>query len=262
MPSTTAYRAPSVERALKILELVAESSSGLGISELARLLAINKGTVFGLCQQLEEGGALARDPLSKRYGLGPLVATLAGRGFVHARLRDVAGPELTRLRDELKESVFLGVLGRGEVTVVDTRQPPGVIRIAAGPGTRLPLTAGAVGKVFLAGLAPAKLEQIMAQGLKAHTSQTVADPQIFRQQVDKVRRQGYALEQDEYLLGGLGGVAVPLGAQGGPAGCPVVHRLHQRAQPRPPGEGRRQPGPGRPAHQPNPEPAHPAQRLM
>ncbi len=214
MPTTTAYRAPSVGRALKILELVAESNSGLGISELARLLAISKGTVFGLCQQLEEGGALARDPLTKRYGLGPLVATLAGRGFVHARLRDVAGPELTRLRDELKESVFLGVLGRGEVTVVDTRQPPGVIRIAAGPGTRLPLTAGAVGKVFLAGLAPAKLEQVMAQGLKTYTPQTVTDPQIFRQQVEQVRRQGHALERDEYLLG-VWGVAVPLGAQAG-----------------------------------------------
>lgn len=214
MSSSTAYRAPSVGRALKILEMVAESSGGLGISELARLLAISKGTVFGLCQQLEDYGALSRDPASKRYGLGPLVATLAGRGFVHARLRDLAGPELTRLRDDLKESFFLGVVGRGEVTVVDSRQPPGVIRIAAGPGTRLPLTAGAVGKVFLAGMAPASLEQLIAQGLKAHTPHTVTDPQAFRQQVDQVRRQGFALERDEYLLG-VWGVAVPLGAQAG-----------------------------------------------
>ncbi|CAO0823167.1 IclR family transcriptional regulator [Desulfarculales bacterium] len=214
MPTTTAYRAPSVRRALKILELVAESSSGLGISELARLLAISKGTVFGLCQQLEDGGALARDPLTKRYCLGSLIATLAGRGFVHARLRNVAGPELTRLRDELKESVFLGVWGRGEVTVVDTRQPPGVIRITAGPGTRLPFTAGAVDKVFLAGLAPATLEQILAQGLKAHTPHTVVDLELFRQQVEQVRRQGHALERDEYLLG-VWSVAVPLKAQAG-----------------------------------------------
>ncbi|MBI5522120.1 MAG: IclR family transcriptional regulator [Desulfarculus sp.] len=214
MPVSTAYRAPSVGRALKILEMVAESHGGLGISDLARMLGISKGTVFGLCQQLEDHGALTRDPVSKRYGLGPLVATLAGRGFVHARLRDLAGPELTRLRDELKESVFLGVLGRGEVTVVDDRQPPGVIRIAAGPGTRLPLTAGAVGKVFLASLPPARLEQVMAQGLKAHTPHTITDPQAFRQQVEQVRRQGYALESDEYLVG-VWGVAVPLGAQAG-----------------------------------------------
>ena len=214
MTSSTTYKAPSVGRALKILELVAESTGGLGISELARLLAISKGTVFGLCQQLEAGGALIRDPLNKRYGLGPLVATLAGRGFVHAHLRDAAGPELTRLRDELKESVFLGVVGRGEVTVVDTRQPPGVIRIAAGPGTRLPLTAGAVGKVFLAGMPPAMVDQLLAQGLRPHTPHTTTDPQAFRQQLEEVRRQGYAMERDEYLLG-VWGVAVPLGAQAG-----------------------------------------------
>ncbi|MBI4799032.1 MAG: IclR family transcriptional regulator [Desulfarculus sp.] len=181
MPVSTAYRAPSVGRALKILEMVAESHGGLGISDLARMLGISKGTVFGLCQQLEDHGALTRDPVSKRYGLGPLVATLAGRGFVHARLRDLAGPELS---------------------------------IAAGAGTRLPLTAGAVGKVFLAGMPPARLEQIMAQGLKAHTPHTVTDPQAFRQQVDQVRRQGYALERDEYLVG-VWGAAAPLGAQAG-----------------------------------------------
>lgn len=209
-----AYRAPSVGRALKIMELVAEAQGGLGISELARRLDLSKGTVFGLCRQLEEGGALLRDPGSKRYGLGPLVAALAGRGFVQARLREAAGPELTLLRDELGESVFLGVMSRGEVTVVDTRQPVGVIRLAAGPGTRLPLTAGAVGKVFLAGLPPASLEQVLARGLPAHTPLAVTDPAHYREELDQVRRLGYALEREEYLPG-VWGVAVALGATGG-----------------------------------------------
>ncbi|KMY66523.1 hypothetical protein AAU61_15345 [Desulfocarbo indianensis] len=208
------YRAPSVKRALTILELVAESTQGLGISDLARRLDISKGTVFGLCSQLESGGALTRDPMSKRYGLGPLVSTLAGRGFVHARLREAAGPEMTRLRDELGEGVFLGVLGRGEVTVVEARQPSGVIGISAGPGTRLPVTAGAVGKVFLAGMPPAALERIIAQGIPAHTPRTVTDPAELLRQLSKIRSQGFAMETDEYLLG-VWGVAVSLGAQGG-----------------------------------------------
>ncbi|MFZ5585512.1 MAG: IclR family transcriptional regulator [Thermodesulfobacteriota bacterium] len=222
MPENTSYRAPSVGRALKILALVAEDHGGLGISELARRLGLSKGTVFGLCQQLETGGALTRDPQSKRYVLGPLMAALAGRGLVHARLRETAGPELTRLRDELKESVFLGVLGRSEISVVDTRQPAGVIRVAAAPGTRLPLTAGAVGKVFLAGLPPSRLEEILAAGLAAHTPQTVTDPQVYRRQLDQVRRQGWCTERDEYLLG-LWGAAAPLGAEAGlPAAIWVI----------------------------------------
>ncbi len=220
MASPKGYRAPSVKRALTILEMVSESTNGLGISELARRLGISKGTVFGLCSQLESGGALTRDPVSKRYGLGPLVSILAGRGSVHARLREAAGPEMTRLRDELGESIFLGVLGRGEVTVVEARQPSGVIGISAGPGTRLPVTAGAVGKVFMAGMPPAAVERVISQGLPAYTPHTVTDPAEFLAQLSRVRAQGYALERDEYLLG-VWGVAVPVGA-GAPGGLPAA----------------------------------------
>ena len=214
MASTQGYRAPSVKRALTILELVAESTQGLGISEISRRMNISKGTVSGLCAQLESSGALTRDTVSKRYGLGPLISTLAGRGFVHARLKELAGPELTRLRDELGESIFLGVLGRGEVTVVEARQPAGVIGISAGPGTRLPVTAGAVGKVFMAGMPPAAVKRILIQGIPEHTPRTVTNPMEVMTQLGKIRSQGYAIETDEYLLG-VWGVAVPLAAQGG-----------------------------------------------
>ncbi len=214
MDSPKGYQAPSVARALAILELVADSSQGLGISELARRLEISKGTVSGICAQLEARGALLRDPVSKRYLLGPLVATLASRGQVYHRLREVAAPELARLRDELNESVFLGVASRQHITVVEARQPAGVIGISAGPGTQLPVTAGAVGKVFLAGLPPAVCEHIIAQGIPAHTPRTVTDPQALHRQLEAIRRQGYAVEQDEYLLG-VWGVAVNLGMEGG-----------------------------------------------
>ena len=222
MASKTGYRAPSVARALKIMELVAQSRDGLGISELSRRLEISKGTVFGLCNQLEAGGALSRDPESKRYGLGPLVATLARQGFAQASLRDAAAPEMTRLCTRLDESVFLGVMGRGEVLVVEARQPPEQIRISAGPGTRLPLLAGAVGKVFLAGQTPAKVREYLASGLPRYTERTVIDPEEYQRQLEQVRRQGFALERDEFLTG-IWGVAAGLGAAGGmPAALYVV----------------------------------------
>lgn len=214
MPPQTGYRAPSVGRALKILGLVSQSRDGIGISELSRRLDISKGTVFGLCKQLEAGGALSRDTETKRYGLGPLVATLARRGFAQTSLRDAAGPEMTRLCGRLDESVFLGVMGRDEVMVVEARQPPEQIRISAGPGTRLPLLAGAVGKVFLAGQPPAVVDKILAKGLPRHTSNSVVEPQAYRRQLEQVREQGYAVEHDEYL-NGIWGVAVLVGSAGG-----------------------------------------------
>jgi len=214
MSEPKGYKAPSVTRALKILELVAQADRGLGISQLARRLGLSKGTVFGICGQLEEGGALVRDSASKHYGLGPLVVTLAGRGMAYARLKEAAGPELTRLCEQFNESVFLGVATLRGVTVVDTRQPAGAIGISAGPGTRLPLTAGAVGKVFLAGMAPAVVDSVLARGLPAYTPRSITDPEAFRRQLEEVRARGWAKEQDEYLLG-VWGVAVALGSQTG-----------------------------------------------
>jgi IclR family acetate operon transcriptional repressor len=71
-----------------------------------------------------------------------------------------------------------------------------------------------VGKVFLAGLPPASLEQVLARGLSAHTPLAVTDPAHYREELDQVRRLGYALEREEYLPG-VWGVAVALGATGG-----------------------------------------------
>ena len=204
---TNTYRAPSVSRALKILELTAQSPNGLGISQLARSLSISKGTVFGLCAQLEAGGALVRDPVSKRFSLGPFLSVLASRGLFQEELRELAGPEMTRVAESLGESVFLGVLAGERVTVIDSREPPTRLGIAAGPGTRLPLTAGAVGKVFLAAFTPADLERVLAKGLPSHTPHTITDPAKLRQQLDQVRRQGYSTERDEYLLGVWGAAA-------------------------------------------------------
>lgn len=214
MPAKATYRAPSVKRALTILELVAESDQGLGISELARRLGVSKGSVFGICGQLEAGRALVRDGANKRYRLGPLISTLAGRGSAYTLLRQAAGPELTRLRDELSESVFLGVLSRGEISVVDARQPTGRMGIAAGPGTRLPITAGAAGKAIMSGLEPDRLEQVLAMGLPAHTPASIVDLDELTQELARIREQGFCLERNEYLKG-MWGVAAFLGAASG-----------------------------------------------
>lgn len=222
MVKDSGYQAPSVGRALKILEMVAESQRGLGISELSRRLEISKGTVFGICRQLEAGGALSRDPGSKRYGLGPLLPTLARRGFAQASLRDAAGPEMTRLCSQLGESVFLGVMGRGETIVLEARQPPDKIRISAGPGTRLPILAGAVGKVFLASLPPVRAQEILARGMPSFTDKSIIDAPLYLAQLEQVRRDGLAVEQGEFISG-MWGVASALGVCGGlPAALYVV----------------------------------------
>lgn len=210
------YRAPSVAKAMAILEMASKSSQGLGISQMARRLEISKGTISGICAQLEEWGALIRDPATKRYTLGPFVNSLADRGQAYARLRRAAGPELARLRDEFNQAFFLGVASGDWVAVLEAHQPSGVVSISAGPGTRLPITAGAVGWVFMAGLPPDLLDGLLAKGIPAYTARTIIDPGEIRRQVELARARGYALERDQYLMGVWGAAAAlnpPAGLQ-------------------------------------------------
>lgn len=222
MQGAGGYQAPSVGRALRVLELVAGSQGGLGISELARLMNISKGTVSGICAQLEHKSALVRDPGTKRYALGPLIPSLAGQGRAYQRLQRAAGPELGALRDRLNESVFLGVSAGDRVAILEARQPNGVVGVAAGPGTSLPITAGAVGKVFMAGMLPKTLERVLALGLRAYTPQSITDPQRLMAELQSIREKGYALEREEYLAG-VWGAAAGLGYGAGiPAAVWVV----------------------------------------
>ncbi len=76
--------------------------------------------------------------------------------------------------------------------------------------------------MFLASLPPAQADKILARGLPAHTPHSVTDPDEFRKLLDQVRKTGYALEQDEFLMG-VWGVAASLGVAGGlPAALYVV----------------------------------------
>ena len=214
MTSVPGYRAPSVARALKILEVVAQAGEGLGISDLARKLDISKGTVSGICSQLESQGALVREPVNKRYLLGPFVAALAGMDPVYARLKRAARPELSSLRDDLGESFFMGVAAGRHVTVVEAKEAPGVMGISAGPGTKLPLCAGAVGKALLADPGLNWQEKQLEKKLKPYTPQSITDPEVYERELEKVRRDGFALEQNEFLTG-VWGVAVSLGESAG-----------------------------------------------
>lgn len=217
MASAQKYRAPSVKRALDLLELVAKSSQGLGISELARRLNISKGTVFGILNQLEERGVLVRGPVGKNYSLGPWLNALSSQGQAYIRLREVCGPEMHRLREELNQSIFMGVATRKGVTVLEARQAAGVIGISAGPGTRLPLSVGAVGKVFLAGLPDLEVNRVLEKGLKEYTPHTITDPDILKKQLSNIRSRGYAIEENEYLMGVWAAAASLGSSQGLPA---------------------------------------------
>ncbi len=211
----TTYQAPAVQKAFELLKRVAESQSEITLSDLARQLGFSKGTTHGMIQALLQAGALEQGPNRKGFFLGPVVVELAFRSWNYFRVSEHAQPILDALRDRIGETVFLGVLSRTRGLIMATAEAAKPLKISSPPGTSIPLLAGAVGKVFLAQQRDDQaLEIIREHGLPHFTQRSIVDPEDYLAELDRVRRQGYAVDEEEYLPG-VKAVAVAVGNQRG-----------------------------------------------
>ena len=204
------YSAPSVKKAFRILQTISDSQDGFGISEIAKQLKIGKSTVHGIAAALEELGLLVRDPLHKRYQLGYSLLELSRKFYKRVALRDIARIPMERLMEKVEETVFLGIMNGDHITILDVVESHNEIKITSPPGTRLPLLAGATGRVFLAHIEEKKSKEIVRKmRLVRYTSKTKMDPKQFLKEVEETKKRGYAIDDEEYLPG-VRAVAAPV----------------------------------------------------
>ena len=206
------YSVPSVIKAFKVLEIISESGMDMSISELSRGLELSKGTVFAIASTLKRLGVLVRDPVTKKFSLGYTLLELGRRAFVRGNVREVARKPMEDLVEEIQETVFLGVLNGDHVTILDVVESKRDLKITAPSGTRLPLLAGATGKVFLTNMDTGRAREVIdSLGLTAYTPNSITDVDRYMEEIDEVREKGFATDDEEYIRG-VRAVAFPLEA--------------------------------------------------
>ena len=213
------YSVPSIKKAFKILDIISESGMEVSISELSRRSGLSKGTVFAIVTTLQNLGVLVKDPGTKRFSLGYTLLELGRRAFVREDVREVARKPMEDLGEEVQETVFLGVLNGDHVTIVDVVESKRELKITAPSGTRLPLLAGATGKVFLATMERERAREVInSLGLPAYTPNSITDVHRYMGELEKVKERGFATDDEEYIRG-VRAVACPLEAH------PLPHAL-------------------------------------
>jgi DNA-binding IclR family transcriptional regulator len=196
------YQAPIVAKAFRVLDVVSRKPEGTGISGIARALGISKGTVYGVTAALEEAGALVRDGATKRYSLGFSLVELGRRARKGFDLNSAARPHMQKLMERFNASVFLGVLNGNHVTIIDIVESEHELKITSPVGSTVSLLAGAVGKVFLSAMEDRRIDEILAgERLSAYTAYSIVDPVEYRKAVEEAGISGYALDDEEYILG-------------------------------------------------------------
>lgn len=201
-PRSSQYHVPNLERALGILELLAQHPAGLGLSDIAQVLNVSKNSVFRITQTLLAHGYLQRDDETRHFALTHKMLMLGYSALSEHNVVEMALDIMRELRDAVKETVLIGALAGTEGVVLE--QVPGShpFKFMVDPGTHFPLHADAPGKAMLAFLPNGEAERILRRTtLTRFTSRTITDVQTLLNEMRRIRECGYALDRAEMIEG-------------------------------------------------------------
>jgi IclR family transcriptional regulator, KDG regulon repressor len=203
-------KATAVERAMAILEYLDGSRRGLNISEISRRLGMPKSSAHVIVVTLERLGYIQKRGETLHYTLG-LKAYGLGQGMVRGlSIAELAMPHMRALADQLRMPVHLAIADGEQGVYLQKAEAAGVIKFDTYVGRRMDLHCTGVGKVLLAWGAPETLERLMAKPTYIrYTKNTLTNPRALLKELEVVRKQGYALDDEEEELG-VRCVAVPV----------------------------------------------------
>jgi DNA-binding IclR family transcriptional regulator len=190
----------SVDRAARILKVLASGPRRLGVSEIADRLGLTRPTVHGLLQTLQAHGFVEQDRDSDKYQLGAGLLQLGNSYLDLNELRARSLVHADRLATRADAAVRVGVMHGANVVVVHhVFRPDSTLQILE-VGSELPLHASALGKAMLAYALQATVDDLLAEPLPRLTSRTLA-PAALREELSRIRELGFARERDEAILG-------------------------------------------------------------
>lgn len=200
----------SLDRALRILDLFDEQDSELKITEISRKMDLHKSTVHSLLKTLQEHRYIDQNAETGKYRLGMKLLERGQLLLQHLDIRSVARAELLELASATGQTAHLVIQeGREGVYIDKVEGPRAVIRYSR-IGRRIPLHCSSVGKVLAAFMNPAEREQLLQEyPFMVHTPRTITDREVFLNELEKVRANGYSIDNQENEPG-VRCVAVPI----------------------------------------------------
>jgi len=211
------YPVRSLEKAIRILDALREAGEPMGISELSTKLELGVSAVHRHLDTLHYHGWVEQDPTTLKYMLGTRFIEFGASVIERLGFGSRTRPYLERLMSEVGETVNLCVADRGEVLFVEKFESERFLRTVTHVGARVPLHCTGMGKAMLAFLPEAELRAFLdGRSLDGFTPYTITDPTSLEAHLGTIRRQGYAVDNEEYIIG-VRCIAAPLLGRGGHA---------------------------------------------
>lgn len=205
---TTEENISSVAKALRILKAF-NKNSVWRVGELTDELGFSKSTVSRLIQTLVEEEFLTDDPDNPGYRIGSSLLSLGGHFMSNSELYQEVAPVLNKLVLETGESVHIAVRNKRKVLYLNKQLGSYYSDIQTQIGSLNPVHATSSGKMLLAHSPDTTIDLILNDDLEAFTAHTRTNPLMLRQELEDIRRQGYAFSHDELSIGNYS-IAAPV----------------------------------------------------
>ena len=192
------YPIKVLNKTLSILEILLQHGSAMNMTEISEKLGLYPSTIHRILDTLKYWGYVEQDPNTQKYQLGLKLLELGMAKFHQMDLVGEAAPYLKELVKECNETVHLGVLEEGEVMYLAKEESSQTIRMISYVGKRAPVYCTSLGKVLLAYLSEEGRKKILDEKeLTRFTENTITDKSKLKKELDKVRKQGFALDSEE-----------------------------------------------------------------
>ncbi len=191
-----------LHKTLDILETLKSTEAGYRLADLARTVQLPKATVHRILTTLETRGYLdrARDG---SYRVARKLFDMQRTVPLEQILSQVSRAMMEKLVASCKETVNLGILDAGEVVVINTVESPQAVRMSSKIGNRRLLHSTALGKALLSGMPDKEVQRLLRlKGIQKLTPHTLTTRVAVMAEIQKVRRQGWAMDNQENELDG------------------------------------------------------------
>ena len=220
----------SLERGLAILSTFRSAQPLLGVSDLSRQVGLSRSTTHRYVSTLAALGYLQQDTDTRKYRLGPRVLDLGFSAINSMELRHISAPHLQQLSEATGHTVNMAVLDGADIVYIERCRSTRATReidLNLHVGSRLPAYCTSMGKVLLAFLPAGELKGVLATiQLARRGPNTITAKRAFLQELERVREQGLAVNNEE-LAYGLRSIAAPVWSQTGDVVAAINIAVHR-----------------------------------
>lgn len=192
----------SLYKALLILEEFMKTDTYLGVNQIAESLSIPKSTVSNVLSVYESRGFVERNKHSGKFKLGIKALELSNHTYLANDIRRVLQPFMQELACYSMENVLLATYNDGEVVYIGAvHAERSVFGGQYVIGVRAPAYCTGIGKAMLAFLGPEEEQRVVEKGFQSFSENTIVDAEHLAKELEKIRHQGYAIDNMEHEFG-------------------------------------------------------------